>query len=242
MRFQQEPEIAVVPPPTDVEEMPRAPPVPVVHVAVPLDVGAGIDALAVGAATIGLGVKTGADGLIVGMTGGGLRPAPLSSVEPSGIPTAPPGVEPIALGDEADAAEFPAELLLVVQPLDIVGSVPPPSYTELEPDMPVVEPVLEPAVPQTLPSIGDTPDVVGLTPGDASSIAPRGMPVGATAEPGPMPSGEVMPSGDPPTCAMAELQLTIVTARVAHMRPIFMTRSLDRFSDAIRACGDTRSA
>ena len=48
-------------------------------------------------------------------------------------------------------------------------------------------------------------DVVGLTPGDASSVAPRGIPVGATAAPGPMPSGDVMPSGGPgEICPKAE--------------------------------------
>lgn len=36
----------------------------------------------------------------------------------------------------------------------------------------------------------------GLTPGVASSVAPIGIPIGATGEPGPMPSGEVIPSGD----------------------------------------------
>ena len=54
---------------------------------------------------------------------------------------------------------------------------------------------------------GDTPDVIGLTPGDPSSVAPRGIPVGATGEEGPMPSGDVIPSGGrpfPPICAEAE--------------------------------------
>jgi hypothetical protein len=43
---------------------------------------------------------------------------------------------------------------------------------------------------------GDAPDVVGLTPGVASSVAPSGMPVPATGAPEPIPSGEVMPRGD----------------------------------------------
>ena len=56
---------------------------------------------------------------------------------------------------------------------------------------------------------GDAPDVIGLTPGDASSVAPSGIPVGATGAAGPMPSGDVMPSGEgevasPPICADAE--------------------------------------
>src|SRR5438876_5255472 len=60
---------------------------------------------------------------------------------------------------------------------------------------------------------GDVPDVVGLTPSVGTSVAPRRRPVGGTAEPGPMPSGDVMPSGEgpgvmpiPPTCAKAAPQ------------------------------------
>jgi hypothetical protein len=63
--------------------------------------------------------------------------------------------------------------------------------------------------------IGDTPDVVGLTPSDPISLLPRGIPVGGTAGAGPMPRGEVMPSGDVvlvPICADAVAQLMINTA------------------------------
>jgi hypothetical protein len=50
----------------------------------------------------------------------------------------------------------------------------------------------------------------GLTPGDAISVEPRGMPVGETAEPVPIPSGDVAPMvgvglAIPVTCAMATL-------------------------------------
>src|SRR4030088_1123172 len=53
----------------------------------------------------------------------------------------------------------------------------------------------------------------GLTPGDAISVDPRGMPVGETVEPVPTPSGEVAPMlgvglAIPLTCAMAGLQTT----------------------------------
>jgi hypothetical protein len=56
-----------------------------------------------------------------------------------------------------------------------------------------------------------TPVGAGLTPGDAISVEPRGMPVGETAEPVPIPSGEVAPMvgvglAIPVTCAMAPLQ------------------------------------
>jgi hypothetical protein len=58
---------------------------------------------------------------------------------------------------------------------------------------------------------GEVPDAVGLTPGVASSVAPIGIPVGATGEAGPTPRGEVMPRGEgpgapptAPTWAMAD--------------------------------------
>jgi hypothetical protein len=64
-----------------------------------------------------------------------------------------------------------------------------------------------------LPGIAIAPVTVGagLTPGDAISVAPRGMPVGDTVEPVPKPSGEVasivgVGAAMPLTCAMAPLQ------------------------------------
>jgi hypothetical protein len=75
--------------------------------------------------------------------------------------------------------------------------------------------------------IGDAPDVIGLTPGDASSVAPMGMRAGATGEPGPMPSGDLMPRGEapgemliPPTCAKAEPQPNTTAAMVAIIKRV----------------------
>jgi hypothetical protein len=56
-----------------------------------------------------------------------------------------------------------------------------------------------------------TPAGAGLTPGDAISVEPRGMPVGETAESIPIPNGEVAPMvgvglAIPETCAIAALQ------------------------------------
>jgi hypothetical protein len=183
-------------------------------------------------------VETGADGFGVRTEMGGLRPPAPSSVEPSGIPTRPTDDSEPMVGDEADAAGPDKPLLpMVAQVPDAVPVVPPPSNTDVKPgtpavdvpDKPVVDvPVVEllapkeacgiaPPIPEhgkKLPvgTIGEAPDVVGLTPGVASSVAPKGMPVGATGEPGPMPSGDVMASdegpGDPPTCAKAGLPLT----------------------------------
>jgi hypothetical protein len=61
------------------------------------------------------------------------------------------------------------------------------------------------------PVIPIVPAGAGLSPGDASSVAPMGIPIGATGEPGAMPSGEVapIPGGGlpiPPTCAKAAVQ------------------------------------
>jgi len=92
---------------------------------------------------------------------------------------------------------------------------------ELPVELPDIVPTVEPPVPKDVCGIEPpmpahcemtpVPEVDGLTPGDASSVAPRGTPVGATGEPGPMPSGDVMPSGGDvpvaPTCAEAVPQV-----------------------------------
>jgi hypothetical protein len=176
-------------------------------------------------------------GGVLGITrvDGGLRPPAPSSVAPIGTPSRPPDdAEPIPVGDEADAAGPAKELLPIVgQAPDVVPVTPPPSKTEVEPDVPaVVVPVIElpivdvPVVALPMPDIvvpvpkdacgieppmpahcemTPVPEVDGLTPGAASSVAPSGTPTGPTGEPVPMPSGEVIPSGEgvvvPPTCA-----------------------------------------
>ena len=90
--------------------------------------------------------------------------------------------------------------------------VPPPSKLAVDPNIddgavPMVEHVV------LLPGIAIVPVAspgAGLTPGDAISVEPSGMPVGDTAEPVPNPSGEVAPRvgvglAIPLTCAMATL-------------------------------------
>ncbi len=71
------------------------------------------------------------------------------------------------------------------------------------------------------PIMGAAPDVIGLTPGVASSVAPMGIPVCPTGAFG-IPSGDVMPSAGRGErlmrpCAWAELQpkrnAVIVTAK-----------------------------
>jgi hypothetical protein len=71
---------------------------------------------------------------------------------------------------------------------------------------------------------GDVPDVIGLTPGVESSVAPMGIPVRGTAGAGPIPSGDVIPSGDPdgpipPICADAEPLVSKTAVNIASDQP-----------------------
>src|SRR5712671_7844557 len=200
-------------------------------------------------------VIKGANGLVVRATDGGLRPPPPISVEPSGIPTRPTDdPEPIPPPNGADAAG-PAKELLPVKPQapdavpvmpqapdavpvmppapDAVPVMPPPSNV----DVPVPEdvPGIEPPTPEhvVMMPVGDAPDVIGLTPGDASSVAPKGRLVGATGEPGPMPSGDVMPRGErpgrmlvPPICAKAEPQPQRTAAVIAIIKRVIVGSTL----------------
>jgi hypothetical protein len=164
----------------------------------------------------GASVMAGADAFGLRATDGGLKPPPPSSVEPSGIPTMPtddPG--PI---DEARGGDAVAE---AAQASGMLAAIPPPSKGDAVPDVPGADPPMPADAPVTglpmladvaiselpmaadggideaslhvAPSIGDVPAVVGLTPGVASSVAPRGIPVCPTGAFG-MPSGDVMPS------------------------------------------------
>jgi hypothetical protein len=176
----------------------------------------------------GVSELPGAEGFGLRATDGGLRPPPPSSVEPSGIPTIPmddPGPMDDAKGGDAvaDAVQVPGAIVPVPPPsngaaLDCPGIVPPTAA-----DAPVIElpmtadaPVIglpvaagagEPPM-HVAPIKGAAPNVVGLTPGVASSVAPRGIPVCPTGALG-MPSGDVMPSAGRGetfmrTCAWAE--------------------------------------
>jgi hypothetical protein len=122
--------------------------------------------------------------------------------EVSGIPEA---------ADISDDMDVPDVAAVAGAMVPIV--VPPPSKVAVDPNIPDGEvPTVEHVVP--LPDtavVPVTPVGSGLSPGDASSVAPRGMPVGDTVEPVPRPSGEVAPivgvgAAIPPTCAMATLQ------------------------------------
>jgi hypothetical protein len=137
------------------------------------------------------------------------------------MPTRPTGdPNPIPVGDDADDAGPALGPLAVPAQVPDAFPMPPPSNVVLDPDDPVgperLPPMLEHVVmlPGAAPN-GDVPDVIGLTPGDESSVAPMGMPVRGTAGAGPMPSGDVIPSGEPsgdgpipPICADAVLLAT----------------------------------
>jgi hypothetical protein len=107
----------------------------------------------------------------------------------------------------APKAEDVSVVELIPKPKDASG---------IEPPMP------ERVVLLVVAPIGDAPDVIGLRPGDASSVAPKATRAGATGKPGPMPSGDVIPSGNgpgemliPPTCAEAEPQPKNIAAVAA---------------------------
>jgi hypothetical protein len=183
----------------------------------------------------------------VRIVGGGLTPPTPSSVEPRGIPIRPTvDWEPMPVGDEADALGPAKELAAApAQVPDAVPAVLPPSNSKLElgvpaPDVPIPDVVPELGTPKdacgselpipphdvrlcVVAASGDVPDVSGLTPTVGTSVVPSLRPAGGTGAAGPMPSGDVMPSGEdpdivpvPPTCAKAkpELKRTAAMATV----------------------------
>lgn len=166
-------------------------------------------------------VDRGDDPPPVAATGGGLSPPAPSSVDPIGIPTRPTGAAAtMPVGDEADAVgRAKAVLAPDMQVPDTVPLL--PSNIEPNPvmdevadpvadDVPVGAPKeacgIEPPKPeQTAISLVERPlgVVPGEVPGAMSSVAPRGIPVGATGGAAPIPSGEVMPrpEGEAPPIA-----------------------------------------
>jgi hypothetical protein len=110
--------------------------------------------------------------------------------------------------DEADIPDVAAEAGAALP-----TAIPPPSKLAVDPN---IEDGEVPKVEHVVPLLGIamvpvTPMGAGLTPGDAISVEPRGMPVWETAEPVATPSGEVAPmvgvgAAIPVTCARASLQ------------------------------------
>ncbi|WP_147155143.1 hypothetical protein [Reyranella soli] len=182
------------------------------------DTAAGADiadgAVAAGATKAGAAAGS-AKGTRVGTgSGSGLRPPPPSSTEPRGIPNRPTVCcDVMGIGADADAEGFVMVLAAVVGqfPAAIVVMPPPSNVVP-----PVVSAPDEPAVGQViamLPGIAiEDTSGSGPMPGEASSVAPMGIPVGPTGVPGPRPKGDVTPSGDarvglwPAICAIADPQ------------------------------------
>jgi hypothetical protein len=163
--------------------------------------------------------------------GNGLMPAFPISVDPIGMPT---GLVPVRElpGDEADAPGLEDAVVPIAPPahgLEAPPDMPVLSNREVDPDVPPIAPLL-PDIEVEVPELGvvasadvprpehvavvmeprgDVPAAIGLTPGVASSVAPSGTPVVPTDPPGPIPSGELMPSEgmpvDIPTWAKAGL-------------------------------------
>ena len=136
-------------------------------------------------------------------------------------PTVDPGPMDEAKGGDAvaDAAQVVGAVALMPPPSKSAVLDSPGTELPMPPDAPVVEPPIPTDAPviglpipvdaavvglpmaagadeapaHGAPIKGAAPDVVGLTPGVASSVAPRGIPVCPTGALG-MPSGDVMPS------------------------------------------------
>jgi hypothetical protein len=186
---------------------------------------------------------TGAEGVGLRATDGGLRPPPPSSVEPSGIPTGPtvePGPIVEAMGGDAivDAAQTPGALTAIPPPSKSRGLDIPVTELPMAADAPVGVAFAMPAdvavigLPMAAdagvgeapahvaPIMGAAPDVVGLTPGVASSVAPRGIPVCPTGALG-MPSGDVMPSAGRGrrSCGLVHAQRRSPRAMRRHRQP-----------------------
>jgi hypothetical protein len=213
-------------------------------------------------------LMTGAEGFGISATEGGLRPAPPISVAPMGMPTAPTGDPGVAVPAVAMAAPPPPigaqgpDGFAVVPPPAALAPIPPAALAPMPPPSnaalfaaPVAALVTaaevaaaDNALPHATPvrgSSGDAPDRIGLAPGVASSVAPRGIRVGPTGAAGPMPSGEVMPKGNPGemlgacACAAPPPKSTAVNAIA---KRVSMASAL--FSASIRAGtpGATRKA
>jgi hypothetical protein len=120
--------------------------------------------------------------------GNGLKPPVDSSVAPNGI-----CARPTDIGDVTDGPACPGTDPIGAHPSDEAPTLP------LLPKR-AFDPVVVPAVIEQGAALRSDVNA-GLRPGVASSVAPIGIPAGPTEEPGPIPSGEVMPSGEgkPPT-------------------------------------------
>jgi hypothetical protein len=128
--------------------------------------------------------------------------------------------------DIPDVAEIPDDVdipdVAAVAGATVPMAIPPPSKLAVDPNIPDgAAPMVEHVVPLLgMEIVPVASPGAGLTPGDAISVEPNGIPVGETAEPVvAMPSGEVVGRvgvglAIPLTCAIAALQ-TKSAARIA---------------------------
>src|SRR3978361_196641 len=182
----------------------------------------------------------GGTAVIIGTAAAELTPRLPISKDPNGIPVRapPPGVVEVVGVDDAVTLLEPEphipdvpEVCIIPEVVDIPddielpevapvagaavpAAIPPPSKLAVDPNMDDGDvPMVEHEVPLLGAAMVPVTMGAGLTPGDAISVDPRGMPVGETVEPVPRPSGEVTPKlgvglAIPLTCAMAGLQAT----------------------------------
>jgi hypothetical protein len=180
----------------------------------------------------------GGTAVIIGTAAAELTPRLPISKDPNGIPVRapPPGVVEVVGVDDAVTLLEPEphipdvpEVCIIPEVVDIPddielpevaevagaavpAAIPPPSKLAVDPNMDDGDvPRVEHEVPLLGAAIVPVTMGTGLTPGDAISVEPNGMPVGETVEP--MLSGEVTPRlgvglAIPLTCAMAGLQTT----------------------------------
>jgi hypothetical protein len=190
----------------------------------------------VGTTAVGPTKPTLGDTLSVGTAAAELTPRFPISVDPNGIPVraAPPGVvgdvgvedETMLLEPEPHIPDMPEvcsipdvvdipDVAIAPEVAAVAGAadpapIPPPSKLAVDPNMddgavPMVE---HAALLLGIEIVPVASPGAGLTPGDAISVEPSGMPVGV-----PKPSGEVAPMvgvglAIPLTCAVAALQTT----------------------------------
>jgi len=150
--------------------------------------------------------------------------------EVSSIPEVVETPEPADIPEDVD---IPMEVdIPAVAGAALPTATPPPSKLEVDPNIPDGEvPRVEHDVPLGGIAIVPVTTGAGLTPGDAISVEPNGMPVGETVEPVVMPSGEVAPMVGvgltiPLTCAVAALQTTSVGRSAAINQTLIRIRIL----------------
>jgi hypothetical protein len=152
----------------------------------------------------------------------GLSPALPSSVAPSGIAPLivdpavnpvlvdPALIVPMLVDDPATPSVLPA--VAELQPVEVIefDTEPPPSNVDIDPDVPIVDPDIPvPVVPVVIHGVVL---IMGLSPPEFSSVAPKGIPVpceGALEDVAPR--GDVAPMpGTGATCAKLGPPLKII--------------------------------